>query len=407
MENDMEERGVSISELWRIAKRKIWLIVLAALLFSAAAVLVFAIWINPQASDYKLEFMLTYPGVSSQKYPDGTIFYYQDMISSEALLAAKESDLRFADVDVRSMGQEDKISIERDEDSYILSVQQSYFESRADATAFLRALARLPIETVKEKAAALDFSLNKSVFDSVSFEDKLNLLKSQKERILSKYDEWIAGYSEDYNVSGKSLKNYRMEASVALGDAIFRELMEELETYGYVSRELLEVKIAELREEREMNQKKIKEIQSMMDAAPSTAAVSSDYGEGLAKIVAELIMRNVEIDREIAALTEENVDTFEARLQSEYERMQNAALSIQEVAQVLYEQESRANFNTTNSLSEGGTNVILVGVGMFILVFLIVGGIVCAVGLPKLRESQRRAAAEADGQDGGPAEEGA
>lgn len=400
MENESTERGVSISEFWRIAKRKFFPILLISLLAAAIAVFVFTLFINPRTSSYTLEFTLTYPGVLTQKYPDGTIFYYQDIVSSDALSVAKESDARFNGIDVRAMIEGDDISIERTEDSYLLSVQQSYFSSRSDATAFLRTLAHLPIETVKQKACELDFSLSKAVFDSVTFGDKLDLLKNQKDGILQRLDEWIAGYSEDYVVAGKSLKNYRMEASVALGDVVYRELMKDLDVYGNVSRDSLSVRISELSKERELNEKKIGEVKAMLESVRATSYDSGEMSSGLAEIVAELLMRNVEIDREIEALTEENLDAFEARVNAEYEKVQKAASSVQAVAQVLYEQESRANFSTTNSLSEGSTSAILVGVGVFIIAFLIVSAIVCAAGLPKLRaEEAARARQKAEGSE--------
>lgn len=392
MEEELESRGISIQEIWRVIKKKIWLILLLSLAAALAAVVLFSYWINPRSADYKLEFELIYPDAASQKYPDGTIFYYQDIISMESLAAAKESNARFAELDVSAMGREDLISIAKNEETgtYTISARQSYFEDRAQATAFLRALAQLPIERVKTKAAALDFSLSKSVFDGVQFEDKLTLLSDQKAEILARYDVWIAQYSGDYIASGKALKNYRTEASVVLGDVIFEELKEELSRYGYVSRELLQVKLAELREEREINDRKLKEIESALEKLRPANTTTNDFGDGLAEIIAELISRNVELDREIAALTEENVETFTARLDAEYEKLQNVADSIRNVASLLYEQESRANFMTSNATAEGGTSTALIGVGIFVLAFLIAGAAVFARGLPKLRAEEAK-----------------
>ena len=419
MEDESEESGVSIADLWRAAKKRLWVILLAAAVLTSVAVLAYVSYIDPHTADYTMEFTLTYPGSASQKYPDGSLFYFRDIISPEALSEVKESDARFSDIDVISMSQSDDITIEKGESGdetrpaeeglYILSVKKFYFDDRGEATAFLRALAQRPIKEAKARAKKFDFSLDKGIFDGGVFEDKLSLLMEQKSSILSRYDAWISEYSGEYRVSGKSLKNYRTEASAVISDVLFEELTKELDDYGYVSRELLLVKIAELSEEKEINERKIDEIKAMLEEVrPVTMTIdSSNYEEGLAEVLAKLIERNVEIDRQIAALNIENVETFEARIETVYEKMQDVAKTVSEVASVLYEQESRADFKTTNAVSEGGTSAILVGVGVFVLTALIAGAIVCAVELPKMRARERAAAetqAEKDGKGGGPSD---
>lgn len=412
MEDELEESGVSMGDLWRAAKKRLWIILLAALAFASVAVLAFVIYINPHASDYTIEFLLTYPGSQSLKYPDGTRFYYRDIISKDSLSAVRDSEARFADIDVFAMIQSDDVRIERKNDIaeekseenegvYVLSVKQFYFHNQGDASAFLRGLAQLPVDEVKERSKMLDFSLDKNVFDGVTFEDKLSLLMEQKAEILARYDAWITEYSGDYIVEGKSLKNYRTEASVVIGDVLFQELTKELEDYGYVSRDLLYVKVAELREEKEINEKKINEIKAMLESVrPSVATIdSSNYEDGLAEVLAKLIEKNVEIDRQIAALTFENVISFEERIGEEYENMQSIARTISNIATALYEQESRVDFKTTNAVSEGSISTVLVGIGVFVLAALIAGAIVCAVELPKMRAKDAKKALAAQGAE--------
>ena len=106
-----QAEGVSVNELWGMLVKHIWAVLLAAVLFAAALILLFAFVVNPLGRSYSMEFYLTYPGSDLLKYPDGSSFSYRELISLEALASVKASDERFGSVDTVKMVQEDGISI--------------------------------------------------------------------------------------------------------------------------------------------------------------------------------------------------------------------------------------------------------------------------------------------------------
>ena len=388
------QEGISLGELWKARRKRIWLILGLSVLFTAVVIVMFVFWLNPRSATYRLEFTVSFPDSVSMKYPDGTPFYYQDMISLSSLEEVQKSDSRFSAIDVTEMTEKDAISISesRQDDGtalYTLSVQQCYFSGRSLATSFLRAIANVPVELAKSKAGNATYLLDRTVFESAALEGRIELLAAQKTSLLAQYDQWIAFYRENYIVEGKTLLNRRAEVSVIFDEALKTELLVELKQHGYVSLELLPERIAKLQEERALNEKKIKELQNAFPNMPSGSDGSqSDSYQRLVEIMAELIMRNVEIDSEIAALTEENVAAFESLIDTEYEKLQAAAVRIQAVTSVLYQQESRASFITSNALEEGGTDLILVGIGGFIFLFLVAGAIICARELPRAKTQE-------------------
>ncbi len=406
MEKEVKESGVSLGEIWRALRKKLWLILCASLVVAISALLVFRFIINPVKAAYQLEFTLTYPGSETMKYPDGTPFYFQDMISLPALEKAKASDERFAGIDITKMFEEDDITLAEDEGKYTLTVEQSYFKQHTLATDFLRAVANVPVEVAKEKAGAVNYMLDKDVFEGAEFEDRIKLLFEQKESILKLYDAWIASYNGTYNVSGRTLMSHRAEAVSVFSDSVRNELLEELRKNGYTTNDpdLLEERRVRLEKEKAQNEARIAEIEGKIGKLPSTgaayfssedsdASISStktESTESLEQMRASLIKRNWEIDNQLNGLKKENIEDFEKRIQSEYEKLRNSAETAGKVAAALYAQEAGAGFETTRATTIGGTSLTIVGIGVFILTFIVLGAIVCAVELPR----GKRAAAQ-------------
>ena len=386
------ENELTFAEIWRAAKKKLWLILLISIVFAIGAVIAFRFVVNPVSTDYRIDFTLSYPNSESQKYPDGTPFYYQDIISLSYLEEAKASDARFSAINIQKMVEEDHIAIQAETREvegarqytgrYTLIAQHSYFANKAVATAFLRAVANVPVAHAKARAGNVNYLIDYALFDGAFFEDRIALLTAQRESLLGQYDEWIRLLRDSYPIAGKTLKGYRTEVVSIFSDAMRQELISELNMYGYVSIELLPARIAKLKAERAANDAKIQELERVLEGITST------NGTGLSEKLAEFLVRNVEIDNEIEALTEQNVATFEARIENEYEKLRAAATTLQAVATVLYEQESRAYFDTTNASSEGGTSYALVAGGTFVLTAFVVGAIVCSIEFPKMRKTE-------------------
>ena len=383
MERKYQE-GVTVGELCRMIGRHLWAVILASVIFAAAFTLLFAFVINPLGREYSMQFYLTYPASDTLKYPDGSAFSYREFTSYEALAAAKASDERFGSIDIDKMVKEDDVSVTAEfvttadgytqTGNYTIAVQGKYFSSRETAQAFIRALAQTAVDNVKEKAASIGYSIDADVFAEASFEDRLSLLSEERDSILAAYDEWIAEYRAGYSVGGKTLSAYRAEAAVACGESVIESLRNELETRGYVSLDEMEGRIAELKREQVLNEEKIEALRETIGSMSAT--VGSD--SAIAEMIAELVVRNVQIESEIASLTEANITAFDARVNAQYERLQACAETVQAVSVALYEQETAVHFATYRAVISGDANLAVAAVAGLILGFIIVSIIVCS-----------------------------
>ncbi len=396
MDNETEREGITLGEIWRMIKKRLWIILVITLIAGVAAYLFVKLLVDPSEIFYTMEFALNYPGKEELKYPDGTPFYYQDMVSVEMLERAKASSAEFANVDVNKLASEDAITItytlegkeaedvEQYRETYTLKVSQKDFANRELATKFLRAVAETPVQYVKERANSLDYSLALETYEGAySFGDRIRLLTSERSRILEQYEDWVSIFDESYQVNGRALKDHRADVEILLSDDKREELSRQLTVYGYVPLERLSERLAQLNADHETNDKKIAEIELFFQG--SKGGVSSESLEAVAQTYADLKIENVDIERKIQALTEENIKAFDEMLDGEYEKLQQAAEQTKQVASALYSQETRATFSTSRAVQEGGSSMPLITIGAAVVAFLVASAIVCAVEYPKLR----------------------
>ena len=395
-----QAEGVSVNELWGMLVKHIWAVLLAAVLFAAALILLFAFVVNPLGRSYSMEFYLTYPGSDLLKYPDGSSFSYRELISLEALASVKASDERFGSIDTVAMVQEDGISITaayvdaegeyKLTGSYTVVIAGKYFSSRDTAQAFIRGIAERAVSDILEKAASIDFSIDDEVFAEASFDDKLTLLEEQRGSILASYDEWMEEYRASYSVGGKTLSAYRAEAAVSCASSTLRSLREELESCGYVSLEEMNVRLEELEREYSLNEDKIAALRETLDSLPEGSGSGTSADGSVAQMIAELVVRNVQIKNEMSALNENDITAFEGKMQKMYSSMQTAAENLRSVTVALYEQEATVHFMTYRAVVSGDTSLALVAVAGLVLGFLIAAIVVCRIEYGK----EKRAAAQ-------------
>lgn len=245
MDTEETESGVTLGEICRIILRKIW-IILGVSVAGAVIAALCAIFVLDHTV-YHLSFRIAYPGSETSKYPDGSPFYYSDIISLKSMEEAKKSDEAFSKINVQKMYENDAVSITAEKvlieevywevGTFTVAIPASYFSDRNQATAFIRALANLPVQYARDAAARADFDSNLEAYRTVpSFEMKLGYLKEQKNALLAQYDEWISLYGENYRnrATGKTLKAYRTEVNIAFTDVVQANLQKDLELNGYV-----------------------------------------------------------------------------------------------------------------------------------------------------------------------------
>lgn len=358
-----EERGSTFADILRKIGKQFKFAAALTVLLTALLTLAIVFWYDPLVTEYSRSFFISFPGSESQKYPDGTAFYYHDLISEESLMRLKNGgDARFSSIDVGKIISEDAISIETDEtmtDHFTVKVKGSFFQNADSVNAFLFAVANLAKQYAVEKAASVDFSLDEDIFESADYANRIELLALQRDSIVAQYDEWIAFYKESFPILGKTLANHRAEAVITFSEGLQSSLSEELTKNGYVPLDRLEERKASLQAEYDGNMRKIEELKKALPVAgafvPALLAESSVTANtlDLSEMLASLIARNVEIESQISELTTEKVQAFEEKLSAAFQAQQKVSVSANRVSKALYE-NARVDPITAQAKREGG-----------------------------------------------------
>ncbi len=438
MENE-ETKEVTVGEVMRIIGHRIWYILGAAVLFTILAVLLLEFVIDPLLATYSMEFRLVFPVEGDAAYPDGSPFFYQDMVSSSFLSDAKSSEGKFSGIDTEKMIKNGDITIEAETITenevieytgrYTVTVQGSYFRNSEEAEEFIEAIANVPVNRMRTEAKQVNYASDKDVFETAPFEERIALLKQEKENLLAVYDGWIDVYSETYSVrfNGENgvvvrrLKDFRDSVAALFGESVREDLENELAFGGYYAGDL-DAYIAQLKLEYSQNAAEIGEIKSVLsvgNASPfalASSASSSSSSQGavsgidLSQRLAELINRNNRIDHWVNAsgkvdnptLVEENVTKFAARLDGEFDKLNEAAVSLTDVIGAIYERGMSARFDAQKVTSSGDIGTLVGAVGCFI------GGLVIASIVVYVIDSNRKKKLDAktEGMQAAEAEEG-
>ncbi|MBD5390820.1 hypothetical protein HDR67_02310 [bacterium] len=150
------EEGLSLVDIWiLIMKKKI----VASIVFGITTILSFVLILfvlNPMRTSYEAIFQYQWYGIEENKYANGVLFNFQDMISLEHLEEVKSLREEYQDIDVKGLAE--SISIERNEKTYRIVVGGSFFPSNSIAKAFIEDLVSLPYE--KALHLKLDFKAN-------------------------------------------------------------------------------------------------------------------------------------------------------------------------------------------------------------------------------------------------------
>lgn len=420
-----EERGVTFGSVCSVIFRgKIIVLLLAVTLVCTLILTLFVhYFINPKrvSFDAEFNFHVVRSDASSDRYVSGQFF-----VEEETLIATKESDETFADVDIESMLQngESPISVsyeivgetvgEEDETTllYRLSVNGSLFPNQRVAISYLRALIGFIKDDAVNDAKALS-AKDASGFNSYqawlktyaqaqTYEEKLSILASQRNDILALYDGWIEDYGGLYIIESKnsSLTDLRQTASAVFSDTMHNDLAGELNASAYFpdseDNATLQSRRNTYAEQLDLNQCKLENLTKQL------SALLEEY-KGIDGTASSLMPQFGEFHSRIAALTEENadlqkkIDTIDKLLGDEAAKKEYAereaafgaslqkvydALMVQseELAGVAEEITARESYTTILSIEKnGGISEILVAVAGAVIVFVIAAAICYAV----------------------------
>lgn len=405
--DEEKTEGVTMGDVFRIIKRRIWYILGATVLFTVVMVLILEFFINPMLSTYSMDFRLAFPAGSEDVYPDGSPFFYQDIVSREFLTDAKNSSPSLSGVDADKMFRNGDVIIEAETiteegvttytGTYTITVEGSYFKNDDQAEDFIKALANAPIASMRESAKEVDYTFDSETIKNLPFEERLSQLADKKAELLGVYDNWVNVYSETYLVrysdeNGtvvRKLKDFRDSAAALFSESVKRELENELEFGGYYwtgNDEDLETYITQLENEYLRNQDEIK-------AQSQGQTVINDR-------LVELITRNnniahwVGFDYDAATgaitpngkgtLTAENVNAFDKKLNDEVDKLNKEAENLTNVIGSVYARGTAVLFEKQKVTSSGDISTIVGAIGCF------VGGFIIACVVTYVVESNRK-----------------
>ncbi len=423
MEEEREiESGISLADIWRAIKRRIWIVLSIVVVLTLVVSLVFGLAINPRAVEYRLRFHILFP-TDSARYPDGSPFYDRDIVSASFLEEAKNSDEDFAGLDINRMIKDGAITLgaekqENGDTIYTLTVKAQQFGNPDSAEKFLRAAAQVPVNRIVANAQTLNYKLDAEVFENASFEEKIGLLSELKRTLLAACDGWIDLYGATYPVADRTLGNYRSELYVVFGESTKKDLESESERNGYSGLDLsshnllkdaVDARRLVLAEEYKLNERIIAELEKTAVSYAKLAAVTPQEdlritfdpsgNMDVEEMKAHYKKRNAQIDYQIGVtaegeqgvLTVANVEKYVARLSEQFGQLQTAAETVARVSSSIYAKNTDVGFLMRAAEKEGGINLIIVIVGSLVLSFLV--AVVVAVALESKKKQKTQKAA--------------
>ena len=437
-----------------------------ALLITVVAVLIFAFAINPFILSNSMSFQLSYPKSASGKYPDGSVFDYQDIISEDVINEVKKNNDAFSSINTKSAIQNDGISIVATTDSdgnviYTISLKELYFKG-IDTKDFIEALTetyRSAVMVNEKIVKRLDFKLDIAVFEQATFKDQVVLLSEQKSTIISQYNSWIGEYSAGRIVADKPLSSYRAEAITVFADNIKTSIENTLTLNGYeyfnknVTADEVKARVEQLQDELKLDLAILAELKkyytemspvaqeartsyAMRSRAADVYAGASDESGGStggdivimpgdsdlsqkmayyserAAILRQQIMRltnlgNADETTDISKInfekTASEIRAFgEKYLDRQLQDMNTKADTLKSVICEIYSTDVDVIFQSQKPDTDGSVGVLLVGICIFIVAFIVIAAIVYVRNKKSL---QAQCAAQSSGADSAEADE--
>ena len=217
----------------------------------------------------------------------------------------------------------------------------------------------------------------------------------------------VAYVQNRYVATGKTLGNYRAEASAPFSAGLQENLSKTCREGGYgqivlasdasdeTVAKAVSLQRAALKEEYERNRKVIEGFQGIQRAEGGSSA-----GSG----VEQYIVRNGVISSQIGnftasgeddgsgTLTAGSVKAFSDTLDAQYRALASAAETLKQVTAVIYAENTWASYPARSIVSEGGINPVLAGAAAFVLSFVVAAIVVCTVDYPAHRAKKEQPA---------------
>lgn len=189
----MEEDGLSLMDIWELILKKkiIGYIVFGVVTIVSLVLIIFAY--NPLQTKYEAEFDYNWIGIKNNKYANGVVFNYYDIVSLDGLKKVKDSNANYQNIEVEDLAENIKIEVE--EDRYFIRASGIYFKNDTQAKSFLEDLIYLPYE--KALNLNFDFKANLVGYERAKkISSKLDYLDNQLSIILKGYQDMISYFGD-------------------------------------------------------------------------------------------------------------------------------------------------------------------------------------------------------------------
>ena len=213
MEEEMEDSGLSIGDIFRTIFSQKWLALGIAIVITIVGTIGLYL-IGKSGSEYSITFVLQLPNSedspSTYLYPDGRNFDYTDFVSLDYLETAKSSSTDYNDVNVEKMVQNGDIKISREltetaegtkeyVSSYKITIKSNYFKDGDTARNFMVALSGIPVAHIAEMDIDYDYNISASQ-NALTYEIQLSELENQVRSLQNLYNSFIETYGSDFKV---------------------------------------------------------------------------------------------------------------------------------------------------------------------------------------------------------------
>lgn len=255
MEEEREEKGVSVSDIFRVIFSQKWLALTLAFVITVLGTLAIYYGYGKRKGVYQIEFTLDLPNDNSYssryQYADGSYFYYNDYISSSVLNSVKNSDSAFADIDINNIVKcgdakmeikFDMVGLDKENtgstiETYLskqfkISVSSKYFENKEVAINFLTSLANYPISRFDDIKVNYNRYLAADDFkNALTFGTQISYISSQIQYLDELYGS-LSNVIVDEN--GNMVANYRQNLNAWSDRLNLSALTTEAEAKNYL-----------------------------------------------------------------------------------------------------------------------------------------------------------------------------
>ena len=430
-----EESGIKWGAVFAVIKKRLIFIIAIAVVAALVAGLLTGFVFNAGKDTYTLSFDLKSPS-GEGSLPDGTAFSVQNLVYSGNLQRVKDSNEMFSglDIGILSSGDitiTDNRAVEGEEERpaadarYTITAKESCFDSYEQADEFMHAVAESFFKFLK---------LEQSYTLAPDYDERINVLRSQYNYVLSVYDGLIATRAyADFEVDGYTVEQHRAQAA---GDISTRltALGNEQNIFAYVlgdSNNAVLYEAKELERQKQVNTAKIEALRQTLTELLQTYAGAGlstsqmDTFESFHADIASLTQRNVEIDDQLERLytsigyveqegkwvtgtgqLSKAPQTFTDEMEALRTRIAADTQTMSKVVSAVYSGFTAAEFRQAGAeVTSGGTNTIFVTVAVFVVAAVAAACVFALAGYRKQVSAEEAAQSEVKAADGGAEEQ--